>query len=91
VKRLHASLVRRIAATGPAELARTAPRSRLSHAQRVLGGISHIAYHTGRIALLRRMYTHEHQPPQRDGVPRTTTGPMPSAGMPATGAPRPAA
>jgi hypothetical protein len=61
-RKLHAGLVRRINGTAPALLARRPPKSRFSHAQRILGGASHIAYHAGRVALLRRMYQHAHQP-----------------------------
>jgi DinB superfamily len=87
VKRLHATLVRRVAAAGPAELVRTAPRSRLSHAQRILGGVSHIAYHTGRIALLRRMYAQAHSNSGPDK--RVPGAPGPQASAPAPGSPPP--
>lgn len=60
--RLHASLVRRIAALRPAVLRRKSQKTRYSNAQLILGGISHTAYHTGRIALLKRMYQHAHHP-----------------------------
>jgi uncharacterized damage-inducible protein DinB len=57
--RLHAALARRIGALTPAALARIAMRTRnRSNAQLVLGGTAHIAYHAGRIALLRRLYAH---------------------------------
>lgn len=60
--RLHAALVRRIAAASPAAMGRKALRSRYTTAQLVLGCASHIAYHTGRIALLRRLYRDARQP-----------------------------
>ncbi|MDQ7859367.1 MAG: DinB family protein [Armatimonadota bacterium] len=60
--RLHAALVRHVGALTPAGLARTAMRTRnRSTAQLVLGGVAHIAYHAGRIALLRRLYAHARQ------------------------------
>jgi uncharacterized damage-inducible protein DinB len=60
--RLHAALVRRVAATSPAAMSRKAMRSRRTTAPLILGCASHIAYHTGRIALLRRLHRDAHQP-----------------------------
>lgn len=60
--RLHAALVRRIAATDPAAMGKKALRSRYTTAQLILGCASHIAYHTGRIALLRRLHRDAGQP-----------------------------
>lgn len=57
--RLHARLVKLIEATTPRRLARIAPRStRHTHTQLILGCVSHIAYHVGQIALLRKLYRH---------------------------------
>ena len=60
--RVHAALVRRIASMSPAALNRKSQKTRYSNAQLILGGISHTAYHTGRIALLKRVHQHVHQP-----------------------------
>jgi len=60
--RLHAALVRRIGWATPAALARKSPRSRYTTAQLILGCASHIAYHTGQIAVIRRLYGHAQQP-----------------------------
>jgi hypothetical protein len=61
--RLHAALVERIGGLRPGSLSRPAARTRnRSTAQLILGGAAHIAYHAGRIALLRRLYAHAHQP-----------------------------
>jgi uncharacterized damage-inducible protein DinB len=57
-RRLHARLVRRIAASRPAALARKSQKTRYTNEQLILGGIAHIAYHTGRIALLRKLFSH---------------------------------
>jgi hypothetical protein len=57
--RLHAALVRRVGGLTPAALARTAMRTRnRSNTHLILGGAAHVAYHAGRIALLRRLYAH---------------------------------
>jgi hypothetical protein len=58
-KRVHAALTRRIATLTPSMLAAKSQKTRFSNAQLILGGIAHIAYHTGRIALLRKMYREE--------------------------------
>jgi DinB family protein len=55
-KRVHAALVRRIQRLTPAMLAAKSQKTRFSNAQLILGGVAHTAYHTGRIALLRKMY-----------------------------------
>lgn len=55
-KRVHAGLVRRIRPMTPAKLAAKSQKTRFSNAQLILGGVAHTAYHTGRIALLRKMY-----------------------------------
>lgn len=60
--RVHAGLVRRIGASSPAVLNRKSQKTRYSNAQLILGGIAHTAYHTGRIALLKRMYHDVHRP-----------------------------
>lgn len=60
--RVHAALVRRIAAMSPAALNRKSQKTRYSNAQLILGGISHTAYHTGRIALLKSLHQHVHRP-----------------------------
>lgn len=57
-RRLHAALIRRIGTATPAVLAMKSQKSRYSNAQLILGGVAHISYHTGRIALLRRLYQH---------------------------------
>jgi hypothetical protein len=85
VKRLHAALVRRIAAARPAALARRVPRSRFSNVQRILGGASHIAYHTGRIALLRRMYVQAQRPPLQSAANRHPAATPASGGPPTSG------
>jgi hypothetical protein len=54
--RLHARLVRRIAAMRAGEMARKSQKTRYSNTQLILGGVAHIAYHAGRIALLKRLY-----------------------------------
>jgi hypothetical protein len=61
-RRLHGALVRRIAAMSPAALSRKSQKTRYSNAQLILGGIAHTAYHTGRIALLKRLYHDAHRP-----------------------------
>ncbi|MDR7418284.1 MAG: DinB family protein [Armatimonadota bacterium] len=53
--RLHGRLVRRIQAMRTPELVRKAQKSRYSNAQLILGGVAHISYHAGRIALLKRL------------------------------------
>jgi hypothetical protein len=55
-RRVHAALVRRIVRLTPATLAAKSQKTRFSNAQLILGGVAHTAYHTGRIALLRKMY-----------------------------------
>ncbi|MDI6772077.1 MAG: DinB family protein [bacterium] len=60
--RVHAALVRRVAAMSPTALNRKSQKTRYSNAQLILGGISHTAYHTGRIAMLKRVYQRVHQP-----------------------------
>ncbi|MCL6554228.1 MAG: DinB family protein [Firmicutes bacterium] len=57
-RRLHAALIRRIAAATAGTLAQKSQKSRYSNAQLILGGVAHVSYHTGRIALLRRLYQH---------------------------------
>ena len=59
--RLHASLVRRVASLDDAALAARfgiTRRTRYTTAQLILGCASHIAYHVGQIAVLRRLYRH---------------------------------
>jgi hypothetical protein len=63
-RRLHVRLVRRIEATRTAQLATKSQKSRYSNAQLILGGVAHISYHTGRIALLKRLYRAQAAPPQ---------------------------
>lgn len=60
--RVHEALVRRVAAASPAVLKRKSQKTRYSNAQLILGGISHTAYHTGRIAFLKRLYHHVQRP-----------------------------
>ena len=60
--RVHAALVRRITSMSPALLRAKSQKTRYSNAQLILGGVSHTAYHTGQIALLRRLYRHAHEP-----------------------------
>jgi hypothetical protein len=55
-RRLHTRLVRRIAAMRGAEAARKSQKTRYSNTQLILGGVAHISYHAGRIALLKRLY-----------------------------------
>jgi hypothetical protein len=55
-KRLHARLVRRIAALRAGEMATKSQKTRYSNVQLILGGIAHISYHAGRIALLKRLH-----------------------------------
>lgn len=55
---LHAKLVRRVAALNEASLSAKHAASRYAMAQLILGCGSHIAYHVGRITLLRRLYRH---------------------------------
>lgn len=63
VHHLHRALRDRLAAQPPAALGRIAQGSRrYTNAQLALGCASHIAYHAGRIALLRRLYRHARQP-----------------------------
>lgn len=59
--RLHRGLAKRIGQAGPAGLRKKSQKTRHSNAQLILGCISHIAYHSGRIALLRRLYRHARQ------------------------------
>jgi uncharacterized damage-inducible protein DinB len=60
--RLHAALVRRTASLERKALAVRLGRTRYTYEQLVLGCAAHISYHAGRIALLRRLYRHAHQP-----------------------------
>lgn len=53
--RVHAALVRRTAEMSPAALKAKSQKTRYTNAQLILGGISHTAYHTGRIALLKKV------------------------------------
>jgi hypothetical protein len=62
-KRVHAALVRRIRGLTPAKLAAKSQKTLFSNAQLILGGVAHTAYHTGRIALLRKMYREEQGAP----------------------------
>jgi uncharacterized damage-inducible protein DinB len=55
---LHAAMVRRVAAMDSGALAAKHAASRYAKAQLILGGVAHIAYHVGQIALLRRLYRH---------------------------------
>jgi uncharacterized damage-inducible protein DinB len=59
--RLHASLIRLIASLDDATLARRfgiRRPSRYTTAQLILGCASHIAYHVGQIAVLRKLFQH---------------------------------
>ncbi len=56
--RLHASLIRRTASLDDAALAARLGRTRYTTAQLILGCASHIAYHVGQIAVLRKLYRH---------------------------------
>lgn len=59
--RLHDELVRRIAATDDAALAVRAKPTPYTTAQLTLGCTSHIAYHVGQIAVIRKLYRHARQ------------------------------
>jgi hypothetical protein len=59
-KRVHAGLVRRVRRMTPARLAAKSQKTPFSNAQLILGGVAHTAYHTGRIALLRKMFSEAH-------------------------------
>ncbi|MGQ0549699.1 MAG: DinB family protein [Armatimonadota bacterium] len=56
--RLHDELVRRIAALDDAALAARARPTPYATAQLLLGCASHIAYHVGQIAVIRKLYRH---------------------------------
>ena len=56
VLRMHATLVRRIAALDEAALSERARKYTL--AQLVLGCTAHVSYHVGQIAVLKRLYRH---------------------------------
>ncbi len=56
--RLHGALVRRVTALNQKALATRLGPTRYTHDQLILGNAAHISYHTGRIALLRRLYRH---------------------------------
>ncbi len=61
VSRLHTALIRRIASSDDAALAARFGLSRPTRytaAQLILGCASHIAYHVGQIAVLRKLYKH---------------------------------
>lgn len=58
VSRLHAALARRIAPLDDAILGTKRGSTRYTLAQGILGCASHIAYHVGQIAVLRKLYGH---------------------------------
>ena len=58
VTRLHAAMTRRIASIDDATLAANYASTRYTMAQLVLGCVSHVAYHVGQIAVLKRLYRH---------------------------------
>ncbi|HEY3118048.1 MAG TPA: DinB family protein [Chloroflexota bacterium] len=58
--RLHVALVRRITALDQKTLSGRLGRTRYTNAQLILGCAAHIAYHTGQIALLRKLYRAPH-------------------------------
>ncbi len=60
--RLHARLGRRIGGLTLKALSTKLGRTRYSFDQLILGNVAHISYHAGRIALLKRLYRHAHQP-----------------------------
>lgn len=63
--RLHAALIRRVGGLERKALSTRLARTRYTYDQLILGCAAHISYHAGRIALLRRLYRHAHQPDAR--------------------------
>lgn len=63
--RLHEELVRRIAALDDAALAVRATPTPYTTAQLILGCASHIAYHIGQIAVIRKLYRHARRRPRK--------------------------
>ena len=58
VTHLHKALERRIASLDDTALTAKFASTRYTMAQLILGCASHVAYHVGQIALLKRLYRH---------------------------------